>query len=453
LPLPFFSKMISADTKAIDIAVIGGGFGGLAVAIGLQKYPHINVQVYEGAEKFAEIGAGVHLGPNSQRAMELIDPRIKAGYEKRAAYAVGEFREDGEFPWMSIYKGQPPNSNERVVAFYHPGRGSSIHRAHFLDELAQLIQPERAHFGKRLDHIYESNDAESPIVLQFTDGSMSTCDILIGADGVHSVTRSHILPPNDPAAKATFTGGVIYRAVVPIKEAIAKLGDIKQESGLRCGKDAIVVGFPIANGTLYNLAVTMFNLPPWEHKEWIIPADVSAVKKQFDDWDPFVRKQVELLPEGGKTVAWSVWDMPPAPYYSRGRIAIMGDAAHASTPYQGAGAGQAIEDAMVLSYLLGKCLDPAKVCTYKYPQKPQRIIPLALQAYDAVRRFRSQKVVVTSREMGNIISGAEPNTGLDIEKMRQRLDGREDWIWRDDTWKQVEDGLLMFEALRAAGER
>jgi salicylate hydroxylase len=259
------------------------------------------------------------------------------------------------------------------------------------------------------------------------------------------------LPPNDPATEAIFTGAVIYRAVVPIEQAVEKLGELKQESSLRSGKDALVVGFPISNGTLYNLGVTVFNLPPWEHKEWIVPADVSAVKEHFNDWDPYVRKQVELLPEDGKTLAWSVWDMPPAPYYSRGRVAIMGDAAHASTPYQGAGAGQAIEDAMVLSHLLGKCLDPANGRTY--PQTPQRTITLVLQAYDAVRRFRSQKVVVTSREMGRIITGAEPSVGLDLERMRQRLEGRQDWIWRDDTWKQVEDGLLIFEASRAAEER
>jgi salicylate hydroxylase len=445
--------MTFTKSKPIEVAVIGGGFGGLAVAIGLQKYPHINVQVYEAADKFAEIGAGVVLGPNSQRAMEYIDPRIKAGYEKRAAYTDGEFREDGEFPWMSIYKGQQPNSNEKVISFYYPSRGSSIHRAHFLDELAQLLDPDRAHFGKRLDHIYETDDADSPVVLHFKDGTISTCDVLIGADGVHSTTRRHILPPNDPATEATFTGSVIYRAVVPIEQAVEKLGEIRQESGLRGGKDAMVVGFPISTGTgrLYNLGVTVFNTPSWEHKEWIVPADVSAVKKHFKDWDPYVRSQVELLPGDGKTLAWSVWDMPPAPYYSRGRVAIMGDAAHASTPYQGAGAGQAIEDAMVLSHLLGKCLDPRNVLTY--PKTPQRTIPLVLQAYDAVRRFRSQKVVVTSREMGRIISGTEPSVGLDLEKMRQRLEGRQDWIWRDDTWKQVEDGLLMFEASRAAEER
>jgi salicylate hydroxylase len=93
------------------------------------------------------------------------------------------------------------------------------------------------------------------------------------------------LPPNDPTTEATFTGAVIYSAVVPIEQAIEKLGELKQESNLRCGKDALVVGFPTSDGKLYNLGVTVFNPPPWEHEDWIVPADVSTVKKQFEHWD------------------------------------------------------------------------------------------------------------------------------------------------------------------------
>ena len=117
-------------------------------------------------------------------------------------------------------------------------KGSTIHRAHFLDELIKLVEPQRAHFGKRLERIEEPADPAEPVVLHFSDGTTVTADVVVGADGIHSGVRKHILGSNDPAARATFTGNVMYRGVVPMEVAKAKLGDIQQKAGVRCGKDA-----------------------------------------------------------------------------------------------------------------------------------------------------------------------------------------------------------------------
>ena len=101
----------------------------------------------------------------------------------------------------------------------------------------------------------------------------------------------------------------------------------------------------------------------------------------------------------------------PAPFYTSNRVAIMGDAAHATTPWQGQGPSQAIEDACVLSALLGRVHDP------KY-------IPNASSAYDQVRRARSQRVVSTSRETGRMMGFMEKGLGDDLVEIRKRLDGR-----------------------------
>ena len=123
---------------------------------------------------------------------------------------------------------------------------------------------------------------------------------------------------------------------------------------------------------------------------------------------------------------WALFDHEHAPTYYKGRVAILGDAAHASTPHQGAGAGQAIEDAFILSSLLGD-------------EKTQSAsnIPAAFKAYDAIRRPRSQKVVATSRAAGLTYAFQGPAQD-NLEKIGEELLKRYQWIWDEDMEKQAE---------------
>lgn len=123
---------------------------------------------------------------------------------------------------------------------------------------------------------------------------------------------------------------------------------------------------------------------------------------------------------------WALFDHAPAPCFFRGRIAIAGDAAHASTPHQGAGAGQALEDALVLSGLLAD----------------NRIqfandVPRAFHAYDVVRRPRSQRVVTTSRAAGELYN-FQSSEGNNLEAVRNNLLSRYRWIWEHDMMDQLE---------------
>jgi len=121
---------------------------------------------------------------------------------------------------------------------------------------------------------------------------------------------------------------------------------------------------------------------------------------------------------------WALFDHPPAPMFYKGRLCLLGDAAHATTPHQGAGAGQAIEDALVLSNLLGQVSSLAD-------------IDEAFKAYDAVRRPRSQRVVTTSREASHIYELENKNIKYDLEKARKELEVRCKWIWDEDLSAQV----------------
>jgi salicylate hydroxylase len=134
---------------------------------------------------------------------------------------------------------------------------------------------------------------------------------------------------------------------------------------------------------------------------------------------------------------WALFDHKPAPTYYQGRIAILGDAAHASTPHQGAGAGQALEDAYILSTLLGDSMTQSA-----------SDIPTAFKAYDAIRRPRSQKVVSTSRACGLTYAFQGP-AGDDVEKIGEELLQRYKWIWEEDMEKQAELAKAVLRAEKA----
>lgn len=143
--------------------------------------------------------------------------------------------------------------------------------------------------------------------------------------------------------------------------------------------------------------------------------------------------------------------MPPASIYYKDKVVLVGDAAHASTPFQGAGAGQGVEDVLILEKLLGKYLDPK----LRSPAMPTAAltIPSILQAYDTIRRFRSQKVVTTSRETGRMITCLDPEAGDRAETMRKAMQGRQDWIWDFDQERSVKDAFQIFDEIRDAAER
>lgn len=127
------------------------------------------------------------------------------------------------------------------------------------------------------------------------------------------------------------------------------------------------------------------------------------------------------------------FDDLPADTYTKGRICVLGDSAHASTPHQGAGAGMALEDAYILSNLLGSIHQSSD-------------IERAFKAYDAIRRPRSQKLVTTSREAGEIYEFEGVGIGDDVRAIKADLDRRWEWIWQEDLPKELE------EAQRLLGE-
>lgn len=135
---------------------------------------------------------------------------------------------------------------------------------------------------------------------------------------------------------------------------------------------------------------------------------------------------------------WAIFEHPHIPTFAKSKVAILGDAAHASTPHQGAGAGQAIEDAHVLAELLADT----------HVTSPEQVA-LAFQAYDAVRRERSQRVVTSSKENMNLLCLCYEGIGDDGDKLKETWHERFRWLWDIDIQEQAEKARsIMLDLMR-----
>lgn len=125
-----------------------------------------------------------------------------------------------------------------------------------------------------------------------------------------------------------------------------------------CGPSKAIISYPINHGAILNIAVMDYEHPVWEHEKWIVSAKHGELDRMFEGWGESARGLIDLV-NTPSLAAWSVWDLPPVHTYTKARVCMLGDAAHAMTPFQGQGAGQAIEDALVLTTLLSKVTQPA----------------------------------------------------------------------------------------------
>ena len=412
-----------SNNKPFTIAIAGGGIGGLALAIGLLRQ-NVPFHLYEAAHAFAEVGAGVSFGPNSLRAMNLIDPAITRGYNKRATSNAWDAKKT---TWFDFRLGQEVKGvgkvGEEVMGIKAGEVGqSSIHRAAFLDELVALVPKEMVSFGKRVVGVDELGD-EKGVTLRFADGSDAEASAIVGCDGVKSNLRRILLGEDNSAAHASFTGKYAYRGLIPISKAVQLLGDeLARNSQMYLGYHGHVLTFPIEKGELMN--VVAFRTKPsgkWENEKWVLPMQKTDMEGDFAEWGESVKEILSLME---KPDLWALFDHPPAHTYYNRNLCLLGDAAHASTPHQGAGAGMALEDAYMLSSLLGSVRESSE-------------LEGAFKAYDFARRQRTQKLVVTSRDAGEVYAFEGEGVGDDLEALKGNLRGRYEWIWG----KKLEEDL------------
>ncbi|KAI9648173.1 hypothetical protein NHQ30_002805 [Ciborinia camelliae] len=435
--------------RKLNVAIIGGGLGGLALSIGLLPHrDHLNITIYEAAPQFAEIGAGVASGPNAVNALGLISPDILKGYKKCATFNETRDRDNA---WLTFRHGMDSKHGDgkKLGLIYHVGekdkplgetfemldregirRRSCVHRARFLDEMAALIPDGMAKFRKNLVGVEDiGGDSDKRLKLTFEDGETTFADVVIGCDGIKSTTRKFVM--ENQSTEPKFTNSYAYRAMIPRDVAREAMGDDLALNGqLYLGYGGYMITYPVEHGKLINVvAVKRTEGIEWDKENWLIPGTKEEMLFDLEGYD---EKLVHLVSEYGTRDKWGLFDLSHPQKYYRGRACLMGDAAHASLPHLGGGSGMAFEDAYVLSRLFEGVKNTGD-------------IEKALEAYDTVRRPRSQKLIKNSKRSGEIITFSHEDFGDDVDKIPEGIDALYGWLWYYD----LEGSLL--EAKQLSG--
>jgi 6-hydroxynicotinate 3-monooxygenase len=314
--------------RTAKIAVIGAGLGGMTVA-GLLQRGGFRVDVYEQAAAFSRIGAGIHLSANVMQVMRRL------GIEKTLSDIalhpdafVSRQWDTGEILFELPFD---PAIEARYGAAY-----INVHRGDLHSVLESALESRTIAFGKKLLHIDESGSA---IRLFFEDGSQASADLVIGADGLNSKVRDHLLGPEKPR----YTGHIAHRAIfpamllngLPIRACTKWWGP---------GNHILVYYMTQTREEVY--IVTSAPQAEWTSNAAFVPCDRDELIATFEGYHPELRQVVKAATEITK---WPVFDREPVQQWSDDRIVLLGDACHPMRPYMAAGAAMAIEDAGILA--------------------------------------------------------------------------------------------------------
>jgi 2-polyprenyl-6-methoxyphenol hydroxylase-like FAD-dependent oxidoreductase len=355
-------------SKTLSVVVAGGGIGGLAAAYVLARQGH-QVTVLEQASAFGEIGAGIQLGPNIFRMFEVLG--LTEAINRVAFFPTGLGMNDVRTGEKVV---RVPLGDVAVAAYGYPY--GVIYRVDihdvFLDACRRLSNI-TLRTATRVDGY--SQDAEG-VTVRLGDGESLRADALIGADGLWSRVREAVVGDGKPRV----SGHIAYRAVLKREDVPKHLWS--DDVLLWGGEKTHLVHYPLRRGELFNL-VAVFHSNKYD-EGWNTFGDTAELNERFAQAVPQVR---ELLQ---KIETWKMWvlcDREPVSNWTDGRVTLLGDAAHPMLQYLAQGAGQAIEDAVVLGEAL---------------KHTRNDVPSAFQKYQKARYLRTGRVQLTARFYGDI---------------------------------------------------
>jgi salicylate hydroxylase len=347
----------------LRVAVVGGGIGGLTLAIALAAHD-VAVAVYEQAPEDREIGAGVALSANATRHLH----RLGLGEDLDAVSVEPSALVFRRWDDGAIIAAHPMGAQYRE-AFGAPYYGA--HRVALLRVLAAAVGEGVVRHGRRC--VAVTPDAGGPARVELEGGDTVAADVVVGADGVHSVVRDALGSPRP----AVYSGTVGYRGLVPV-DALPSLPD-STPLQFWAGPRAHLLHYSIEGGSIVNF-LAVVRQSEWTSAAWNEPCDVADALAPFEGWHAAVTEMVGAVAEGSR---WALHDHAPLERWSVGRVVLIGDAAHAMLPHQGQGANQTIEDAVLLADLLAGA--------------GRGDVGAALARYQALRRPRTRRVQRWSR--------------------------------------------------------
>jgi salicylate hydroxylase len=384
------------------IGIVGAGIGGLTATLALLRRG-FDVTVYEQAPELKEVGAGLQVSANGARVFD--DLGVLEEIHSRSFTPAGkEIRlwNTGQ-AWKLFDLGV--ESVERYGFPYFTAHRNDLHEV--LAREVRALAPN----GIRLDHKCVAFEQDgSDVELRFTNKTSARHDIVVGADGVHSVLRESMFGE----LKAEFTGMIAWRGVIPIERLPKRL--VRDVGTNWIGPGGHVIHYPIRRGELMNFTSVVEN-QEWKIESWSSPSTVEAYLADYPGWHKDVHDYIKAI---DVPYRWALLRRKPIKNWTVGRVTLLGDAAHPMLPFLASGAVMAIEDGLLLARAMEAYSDPIE----------------ALKRYQSARIERTTKVVEgaaanAGRFHNSVLAeGADAQAYVDKEWDPARVAERYEWLFR-----------------------
>lgn len=351
------------------ILISGGGIGGLTAALCFAQQG-FEVDLFEQAGNFGEIGAGIQLSPNCTRVL----------HDLGLASALADVAFLPQGVEMRNYRDGRLLSSAALGASARAHFGFPYYHVHRADLTDVLVGAARAHPKVRLNlNARVASVTQNSDSVHVTVAGMSHAgSMLVGADGIRSVVRTELFGAESP----TFTGNVAWRALVPADRLPKDL--IRPMATAWWGPGKHFVHYYVRRGELVN-CVCVVEKDGWQVESWTERGDHAELKRDFAGWHPDLQTLIDAI-DPASCFKWALFDRPPMQQWSVGRVTLLGDACHPTLPFMAQGAAMAIEDAAVLSRCAAQ--DPGVV--------------QGLKQYERLRRSRTAGVQAGSRRNARI---------------------------------------------------
>jgi 2-polyprenyl-6-methoxyphenol hydroxylase-like FAD-dependent oxidoreductase len=347
--------------KALKVLIAGGGIGGITAALALRRRG-IDVVLFEQAEAFRQVGAGIQLSSNAVRVLRGFD--LSDALARVAVYPEARDYRAWDSGERLFWTPLGARAEARFGApYYH------VHRADLLDVLLSGLRESHFYLNARVDSFDQDVNG---VTVTLADGSTFAGNVLIGADGIHSIVRARLFGAEHPR----YTGNVAWRGLVPA-ELVAHL-ELERVTGVWMGPNRSIVQYYVSSGQTFNWIGISRTIRPAQ-ESWLAEGKIEDALAEYADWHSTIRAVIQATP---RVLRQALYDREPLPDWRVRRVVLLGDAAHPMLPFYAQGAAQSIEDASVLAG-----------CLAQWPRDP----PAALERYVRLRQPRTAWMQELSR--------------------------------------------------------